>query len=156
MQSLVPGTSSTALANRQIYATRVPRHRRAGFLPRVFGPASCAEGESRIYDWMRRLSPDYTGGSWEFYELSNQGFFMAPQASACATHDGRPSLLIRCDEGNGYEGILSPEASGIVATTFALNHMLFGGHHHLEDAYFRLIDYIAVHPECIEIRRAID
>jgi hypothetical protein len=43
----------------------------------------------------------------DYYELSNGGFYMAP----CL--DKKLTMFV---EGNGYEGILSADAAGIVAS----------------------------------------
>lgn len=61
-----------------IKAYRVAEKDRLDFLPRYFTPRWMLRGESLVYAWMRRLSPDYQGGYWEFYKLSNGGFYMAP------------------------------------------------------------------------------
>ena len=46
-----------------------------------FFPKHCARAflmfESHVYNWMRRLCPNYDGVFWQFYELSNGGFYMA-------------------------------------------------------------------------------
>lgn len=34
--------------------------------------------EFNTYAMLDMLSPDYHGGSWNFYKLSNDGFYMAP------------------------------------------------------------------------------
>lgn len=150
------GADPTHPPSSAIRASRVLPYARMGFLPRVFGSRSYMQGESLVYTWMRRLSPDYTGGFWEYYDLSNRGFFMAPNAESCAIHEGRPALLIRCEEGNGFEGLLSPEAAGVLATAFAINHMLFTGHPHLEDAYYRLKDFVFEHAESRLLIAALD
>jgi len=35
--------------------------------------------EQSIYSFMDKLVPDYRGAFWDFHELSNGGFYMAPQ-----------------------------------------------------------------------------
>src|SRR4051794_25255632 len=35
--------------------------------------------ERAIYDLLRGMSPDYGGGDWDYFQLSNGGFYMAPQ-----------------------------------------------------------------------------
>jgi hypothetical protein len=35
--------------------------------------------EPVVFAIARTLSSDYTGGSWDFYALSNGGFYMAPR-----------------------------------------------------------------------------
>jgi hypothetical protein len=60
-----------------IAAALVPDEERMEFLPSVFGRLMM-EGESRVYTWAEELSLAYQGGYWEFYRLSNGGFYMAP------------------------------------------------------------------------------
>lgn len=76
---------------------------------------------------MRKLSPEnksqylssaldkieahYDGGEWDFYELSNGGYFMAPNS--------REHYRISV-QGNYFDGLLSAEAAGMVATSFVL------------------------------------
>ncbi len=62
---------------------------------------------------MESLSQDYRNGSWNFHELSNGGFFMTPLDV--------PSTMHISVESNGFDGSMSSEAAGIVATIFALN-----------------------------------
>jgi Antirestriction protein len=35
--------------------------------------------ERTVYDVLNELAPDYCGGYWHFYALSNGGFYMAPE-----------------------------------------------------------------------------
>ncbi|EBQ3335385.1 antirestriction protein, partial [Salmonella enterica] len=65
------------------------------FMPKFFGQYWHFV-ENHTYNWMRKLSPEnkskylssaldkieahYDGGEWDFYELSNGGYFMAPNS----------------------------------------------------------------------------
>jgi hypothetical protein len=98
-------------ANQPVTASLVASNRRLTFLPTYFGPRLMMRGESLVYAWLRRLSEDYNGGFWNYYELSNGGFYLAPELT------GRLCLEV---DGNGYSGELSADAAGIVATLFAL------------------------------------
>ncbi len=80
-------------AHAPIEAQKVADDARIHTLPHHFGRHMLIV-EDAVYRWMRRLAPEYSGGYWHFYELSNGGFYMAP--------DCEP-LLLRV-EGNGYEG----------------------------------------------------
>jgi hypothetical protein len=88
-----------------IAARLVPDPERMGFLPKHFGSRRYLQGENAVYDWMRRLCPDYTGGFWDFVELSNGGFYMRPSKDSTYMH-------LRVD-GNGLIGPcrLTPPAS---------------------------------------------
>jgi Antirestriction protein len=147
----------TAQANAtSITCTPVSDDQRPLFLGRVFGKSRCVEAEATVYNWMSRLSPDYHGGYWDFFELGNGGFFLAPSPSSCVIRNGHQGLFIRCQEGNGFEGFLSPQAAGLLATTMAINRLLFLGCHELEDAYYALTDFICEHPEARVLRQALD
>jgi hypothetical protein len=55
------------------------------------------KGEALVYGWLEQLSEDYTGGFWDFYTLSNGGFYMAPSG------DKRFDIDV---SGNGFTGEL--------------------------------------------------
>lgn len=137
-----------------ITAKLVPNNQRADFLPRHFGPRAYLKAENMIYTRMRALSDDYTGGLWKFYELSNGGFYMAPDEAR---------LHVQCS-GNGFDGVLSGDAAGIAATLCMLSDLAFhlfhqgdaAGADHCSDAFHLLRDYACVHPEAISILDAID
>lgn len=94
-----------------VTACMVPEDRRLNFLPMYFGPRWMIDGEALVYRWLNRLCADYHSALWHFYELSNGGFYMAPDLP------GR--LYIRVGS-NGFESAMSADAAGIVATLFAL------------------------------------
>jgi hypothetical protein len=91
-----------------VEAYKVSEQARVGTLPRHFGGYMMTV-EQRIFDQMRELSPDYSGGLWDFYELSNGGFFMAPVYE---------TLRIRV-LGNDYDGRMTGNAAGITVCLFA-------------------------------------
>jgi len=130
-----------------IEAYRVNEHARIGTLPRHFGRHMMTV-ESRIYDLLRQFSADYTGGYWQFYELSNGGFYMAPELETAR-------LVIAS---NGFEDQMSGDAAGITVCLFAFSHLsfeyrqaeVFARHFH------RLRDYAAEHAEAQKIFGAID
>lgn len=129
-------------------ATLVPEDRRQNFLPTLFSLRWLLRGENAVYDFMGALSPDYGGGCWQFFELDGQPLYMAPE---------RTGLMRIQWEGNGYEGEVSPEAAGIIATLFALSHLsMHFGSDHLAEGFHRLRDYVSEHPEAAEIFAAID
>ena len=155
LESTVTESAADNGQDQTITATQVPEHQRLNFLPRVFGPRLALLGESAVFDWMGHLCPDYSGGYWQFFDLSNGGFFMALDEGSCPTSESTPLLRISV-EGNGYTGTLSAEAAGVLVTLFALNHLLFAGHHGLIDAYDALTDFARQHPEVRAITRALD
>ncbi|EOL5895096.1 antirestriction protein [Providencia stuartii] len=50
---------------------------RLTFLPSKLG-RYCIAFENAIYNWMTRNAVAYNGGYWDFYKLSNGGFYLQP------------------------------------------------------------------------------
>lgn len=141
-------SSDTAEPGTPVVARRVEDSDRIHTLPRHFGNRLLTF-ESAVYDFMRRFSPDYRGGFWDFVELSNGGFYMAPQ------HEGTFRFSV---DTNGYEGEMSPEAAGITVCLFAYSHLSF---RYCDDQVFaehfhRLREFATGHTEASEIFAAID
>ncbi len=137
-------TSFTAVD--RIEAWPVPEHARIGTLPRHFGRHMLTV-EGRIYDFLSQFCAAYDGGVWNFYELSNGGFYMSPP-------EGTYELII---DSNGFRGSLSADAAGIAVCLFAFSHLsfeyttdIFGRHFHW------LREYATDHPEAGVIFSAID
>lgn len=125
---------------------------RLSFLPTVFGPHLMIRGEALVFGWLDRLSEDYNGGYWHFYTLTNGGFYLAPSSDT--------SMRISV-EGNGFDGEMSADAAGIVATFFALSQLTgevqgTQAGDTLIDRYFFLRNFAAEHVEAGLIFRAID
>ena len=152
-RAIPPESSSRVLAmNAQtltspVVASLVSDAERLLVLPRHFG-SRLLFAETAFFDWLRDLSPDYRGGYWHFYELSNGGFYMAPDMSE--------RLRIEV-VGNGYRGRMSADAAGITACLFAYSHLSFRfrtesfGNH-----YGWLLDFAADHAEARAILAAAD
>lgn len=143
-------------------ANLVPDSARLSFLPRHFGPRRYLKGENAVYNWMGALCPDYRGGYWEFLELSNGSFYMRPvdcPPRACppgTTSASLPHRMLVRVESNSFEGDVSADAAGIIATLFALNHLVCGGAEELTDKYYALREFALRHPENTSILGAID
>ena len=45
--------------------------------------------EPTVFNMAGMLSEQYQGGSWEFYSLSNGGFYMAPRSTRIAPRAGK-------------------------------------------------------------------
>jgi hypothetical protein len=148
-----PVASSPADDHRTIFVRRVPDAERPAFLPRVFGPRLASKGEAAVFDWMAALCPAYSGGYWQFYDLSNGGFYLALDAKVSAGGEA-PELLLRAE--NGFEDEMSYDAAGIVATMYAINRLIWQGADHLEDAFYKLRAFAAEHAEFRKILRAVD
>lgn len=136
-------------ANAATPATLVPEARRMSFLPGLFGRKLILVGERTVYQFMSLLAPDdYTVGVWHFHELGGQPLFLSPAAEK--------RFRISC-ETNGYQGEVSAEAAGLIATLFALSHLSFQQESdQLADAYLRLCAFAGDHPEAGKIFKAID
>jgi hypothetical protein len=135
----------------QIVVTRelVPEDRRLAVAERLFGVHFPLRLEPVIYGITERMAEDYSGGYWDFYQLSNGGFYMAPSS------DRRFSMS--CD--NMYQGDLSGDALGITACLYAYSHLSFqDGRFGRVCAchYHRLREYMFEHPEVREILGATD
>jgi hypothetical protein len=130
-----------------ITSSVVPDELRLNFLPHYLG-AHYLRGETLVYEWARRLASAYNGGSWVFFQLSNGGFYMAPERS------GR--LHVRWHM-NGYNDMMGADAFGIVVTLFALCHLAELRHDdRIIEHYHALRAYAAQHVEAANILRAID
>lgn len=130
-------------------ASVVPDERRLDFLPTLFGRSLLMIGENAVYSLMERLSPlDYGGGFWDFYEHEGEPLFLAPTSKSRFRITG---------EITGFQGEVSAEAAGIIATLFAFSHLSFQHQsEHLSEGYGRLYAYSADHAEASEIFQAID
>ncbi|AIY44228.1 Antirestriction protein klcA (plasmid) [Collimonas arenae] len=137
--------------NQAVTASLVEEDRRLNFLPTYFGQ-HFVHAEFLVYRWLDKLCDAYNGGYWHYYELSNGGFYMAPKLS--------DSLLIEVS-GNGYSGLMSADAAGIVATLFALGQLANKNHgtvaaDALIDRYHLLREFLDGHIEAGKIFAAID
>lgn len=134
--------------NNTITATRVSDEARMQFLPRYFGEEFMLRGESTVFRFMRQLSPSYNGGFWNFYDLSNGGFYMSL--------DSDDPMLVEVD-GNGFSDEMSADAASIVANLFALGELTALFHEgRFVDHYYALREFAREHPESTKIFRAID
>ena len=131
-----------------ILATKIVDDARINALPKHF-PHSFLVVENVVYSFAKKLCSAYSGAYWEFYELSNNGFFMAPSLSA--------KLDVEVPFGNGYEGKMTADAFGITVCLFAYSYMSEA--HPVADFaeyYWRLRDFAGNHAEAAAIFSAID
>lgn len=133
---------------RVITASLLPEKSRMGFLPAFFGPELMMLGEPLVYNWMRVLAKSYNGGFWGYYTLSNGGFYMAPECDRMYQIEV-PS--------NGFEGELSADAAGVVATLYGLCQLAERTRsERIIDLYYLLRDFASQHVEAAQIFGAID
>ena len=135
------------LAN--IHRERLEDPQRVGYSSQLFGIHFPLKLEPTIFGMADRLALGYDGAYWQFYALSNGGFYMAPGTDAI--------FDVSCE--NGFEGKLSADALGITACLYAYSHLSFA-----EDKfatacaqhYYLLRDFMMEHQEARVILRATD
>ncbi|WP_231862028.1 antirestriction protein [Legionella hackeliae] len=59
----------------------VSDQQRLSFLPKHFG-TMMIRAEQAIYNTLKVMCSSYEGGYWRFYELSNRGFYLAPDMTS--------------------------------------------------------------------------
>ena len=94
----------------KIVPTVIPAHLRGATLPRKF-PGLFLIYEFLVYRYLEEFSHQYSGGYWEFVELSNGGFYMSLKCL---------SRYHLCVATNGFEGDMSADAASVVVNLFAL------------------------------------
>jgi hypothetical protein len=112
--------------------------------------------EPTVFNMAGMLSDQYRGGSWEFYGLSNGGFYMAPRSTGIAP---RASTSFAVTSENGFEGAMSGDALGITACLYAYSHLSFAQNRFRElcaKHYHWLREYALDHSEGGAIFAAID
>jgi hypothetical protein len=116
---------------------------------RLFGIYFPIKLEPTVFLMATTLSEDYQGGYWEFFALTNGGFYMAPNA------DHTFAVVSM----NGHGGVMSPEAFGVTACLFAYSQLSFGGNTFADTCgeHFHLLrDYAKGMPEADLIMAVID
>lgn len=136
--------------NTTITRNQLEIDRRVSHTAALFGVHFPMQFEPYVYTVTSALASEYHGGYWQFYTLSNGGFYMAPNADQM--------FRVSCE--NGYEGNLSADALGIAACLYAYSHLSFGGDDAFVETcaeqYHLLRDYMLEHPEARGILGAID
>ena len=106
--------------------------------------------EPAVYSIAGNIASEYNGAYWEFYALSNGGFYMAPSFEQL--------YQVSCE--NGYEGTLSADALGISACLYAYSHLSFSSNEAFAEIcanhYHWLREFMLQHLEAGNILRAID
>jgi hypothetical protein len=128
----------------------VPEAQRSDHVGELFGVHFPMQLEPFIYTITGQMAPDYRGGYWRFYSLSNGGFYMAPETEK--------TFVVSCE--NYYRGTLSADALGIVACLYAYSHLSFSRNEQVGRMYARhyhlLREFMCEHPEVVAILSAID
>ena len=106
--------------------------------------------EPLIFNLTDTIAENYAGGYWDFYTLSNGGFYMSPR-------NDEP-FNVSCE--NGFEGQLSGDALGIVVCLYAYSHLSFSGQNGFDEVcaehYHLLREFALDHDEAGGIFSAID
>ena len=137
--------TSLSLVTREL----VPDNQRMTVVDKLFGMRYVLELEPAIFSITERMTESYSGGFWNFFLLSNGGFYLALA--------GEDTYHVTCD--NYFEGDLSADALGITATLWAYSHLSFTAGsfaHCYADHYHRLREYMFEHQEVREILGATD
>jgi hypothetical protein len=127
----------------------VPELQRMSIADKHFGIRYPLVVEPMVFQFATQLASAYTGGYWNFHQLSNGGFLMTPKLDV--------SFEVNAD--NGYSGSMSADALGITACLYTYSNLSFGEGRFGEtcaDHYHWLYEFATEHPEAGAIRAAID
>jgi hypothetical protein len=128
----------------------VPEARRMAVTGKYFGLHFPLQIEPTVYGITARMAEDYSGGYWQYWTLSNGGFYMAPS--------GEHVYRVKCDN-NLFEGTLSADALGITACLYAYSHLSFSDGRFARVCaahYYHLREFMMEHPEVAAILGATD
>lgn len=115
----------------------------------LFGAYFPLQLEPFVYAITSKLSEDYSGGYWHFYQLGNGGFYMAPDS------DGKFQVISE----NGSECFMTADALGITACLYAYSHLSFGQGDFAgkcAEQFHLLREYMMAHAEASSILKVID
>ena len=136
---------STTITRKEISSSQRIKH-----TADLFGIRFPVNIEPAIYSIAGNIATEYDGAYWEFYSLSNGGFYMAPSLTKL--------YQVSCI--NGYEGSLSADALGITACLYAYSHLSFSSNTAFAEIcanhYHWLRVYMLEHTEACAILSAID
>lgn len=132
-----------------ITSQRIAINQRVSHTARLFGLNFPMRLEPAIFNIAGNLANQYDGGYWEFYKLSNGGFYIAPASDE--------QFNVSAD--NGYEGSMTADALGITACLYAYSHLSFDDGAFAEKCaqqYHLLREFALDHAEAGSIMQAID
>lgn len=134
----------------KITKTQVQEHLRSEFFPNALGSDSSlyVKYENLTYAFLEKASTEYAGGFWDFYNLSNGGFYMAPSTEKTLKMEWLD---------NYYKGEMSADAAGICMNLMTLNAFAWQiSADRFAPKYQALLDYASEHEEAPAIFRFID
>lgn len=122
-----------------------------GHLPH---PAMFHQFEFAVYDRLKSICREYAGGRWEFYQLSNGAWFMAPV--------DEPTFTLQDCYGRDHP--MSAEGAGLAAMAYLLNHLSWVLHEKgrkeqcdsAVDHYYALLAYANQGKDAAAIRAVLD
>lgn len=132
-----------------ITATKVREEDRLDFLPKHFSRLAVSV-ETAVYNEMSRICEDYDGGYWEFYELSNGGFYMALESDD-------PIRVV--NSMNYADEEMTTHSACITTCLFIWNALCwkFPEVESFTTAYYQLYEYaLEMRPDAVKIARVID
>lgn len=133
-----------------ITRNKIPTQKRIKHTADLFGLHFPMRLEPAIYDITGSIAEEYNGRYWEFYTLSNGGFYMAPVSNT--------KFNVNCE--NGYEGALSADALGIAACLYVYSNLSFGVESAFTETcveqYHWLRDFMLEHADARGILGAVD
>jgi len=138
------------MTNTKITCQRIAEDQRISHTAELFGVRFPLLVEPSIYRITETIAKAYDGGYWEFYTLSNGGFYMAPATDK--------QFQVSCQ--NGFENTLSANALGITACLYVYSHLSFSNQEAFAQTcaqqYHWLREYMLRHKEANTILGAID
>ena len=142
--------STNITCNTKITRNTISNGQRIKHTADLFGIHFPVNIEPAIYSITGNIAAEYDGAYWEFYSLSNGGFYMAPSLTKL--------YAVSCV--NGFEDTLSADALGITACLYAYSHLSFSSNTALAELcanqYHLLREFMLEHNEAGAIWRAID
>ncbi len=127
--------------------------RRGNILPHYIG-SKFIIFEQNIYGYTDHFVEGYSGGFWQFYELSNGGFYMSVDCDKEVTFE---------NPDNYFSEIMDADTMSIIINLYVTNHLAFKYHDSNDEAaaiftrlYLHLLEYAKEQPNASTILRAID
>lgn len=138
--------SSLAVSHNNVFATKVAGGERARVLAAHF-PKAYVRFENFVNHIAEKICGQYLGDHWEFFELSNGGFYMAP----CTLKN----YTVDIPFGRHFSGVVSNDAFGIICCMYAFC-FLAEEDEKLSIHYLWLSDFYEFHDEFAKIWWAVD
>ena len=135
--------------NQPITSRLIREAARMNFVDKLFGINYVLKLEPTVFQFAGHLAENYDYGYWEFYALSNGGFYLAP----------RSDTVYNVSSDNGFEGQMTADALGITACLYAYSHLSFsdGAFAETSAEHFHLLrEFAHGHAEARSIFAATD